>query len=329
MQRSRVTSAANVSCLITPGCRRSGYNRASVWTLALFLKKGMGSDNTTAALLLKGSFCAAPSCLRAVGRVGRPLRIEVVVVVVGGGCPELPPPKLRQFLLVVEGKRAGQLLVMPNWGQTVWPGAAVRPCWTLCPDPLAQHRYYINYPFTGTDHEKDTGGTVANQITLQFSSNAFEWFKDDSAASTSEIWWSIWGWNPLDEDNIPVLYIRDVQKDAEEEGWLREHAAHQQSSQVQKGQRNLPASWIPNTMRTTWTGKTAMSPPCFKALRPTIHSFDGIYYHCFALSLLHLISVMTNTSHLFILLKRFIACGLGAQDTHCKHLLDSVKSESL
>lgn len=73
MQRSRVTSAANVSCLITPGWRESGYNRASVRTLALFLKKGMGWDNTTAALLLKGSFCAAPSptsCLRVVSPVG-------------------------------------------------------------------------------------------------------------------------------------------------------------------------------------------------------------------------------------------------------------------
>lgn len=38
---------------------------------------------------------------------------------------------------------------------------------------------------------------------------------------------------------------------------------------------------------------------------------------------------MTNTLHLLVLLKCFIACGLGAQNTHCKHLLDGVKSESL
>lgn len=45
--------------------------------------------------------------------------------------------------------------------------------------------------------------------------------------------------------------------------------------------------------------------------------------------LLHLISVMTNTLNSLILLKYFIPCGLGAQNTHCKHLLDGVKSESL
>lgn len=49
-------------------------------------------------------------------------------------------------------------------------------------------------------------------------------------------------------------------------------------------------------------------------------------YHWFAL--LHLISVMTNTLHSLILLKCFIACGLGAQNTHCKHLLDGIKSVS-
>lgn len=82
MQRSKVTSSASASCLITPGWRQSGYNRASVWTLALFLKKGMGSDTATAALLLKRSFCAAPSpssCLRAVSRVGRQWGRLVVV----------------------------------------------------------------------------------------------------------------------------------------------------------------------------------------------------------------------------------------------------------
>lgn len=161
MQRSRVTSAANVSCLITPGWRESGYNRASVWTLALFLKKGMGSDNTTAALLLKGSFCAAPSptsCLRVVSPVGDWWGGGLF-----GGRSESSLPKLCQFLSVAEGKRAGQLLAMPSWGQTVWPGAAVRPCWTLCPAPLAQHTYYRNYPSTGDAHEKHTGGTVAGK----------------------------------------------------------------------------------------------------------------------------------------------------------------------
>lgn len=52
-------------------------------TLARFLQNGMGLDGTAAAtLLLKGSFCAAPSpslCLRVVsgpGRVGRQSGIE-------------------------------------------------------------------------------------------------------------------------------------------------------------------------------------------------------------------------------------------------------------
>lgn len=60
------------------------------------------------------------------------------------------------------------------------------------------------------------------------------------------------------EDNIRLLSTRHVQKDPAEEGRLRQHAAHQQPPQVQKGQRNLPASRIPNTMRTTWTGKAAI-----------------------------------------------------------------------
>lgn len=62
------------------------------------------------------------------------------------------------------------------------------------------------------------------------------------------------------EDNISLLYVRHVQKDPEEEGRLREHAAHQQSPQVQKSQRNLPAGRIPNAMRTTWAGKAAILP---------------------------------------------------------------------
>lgn len=55
----------------------------------------------------------------------RPACWQTVVV---GGRSELPLPKLRQFLLVAKGRRAGQLLAMPGGGQTVWPVAAVRPC---------------------------------------------------------------------------------------------------------------------------------------------------------------------------------------------------------
>lgn len=32
----------------------------------------------------------------------------------GGGCLELPPQKHRQFVLVAEGKRAGQLAAVPS-----------------------------------------------------------------------------------------------------------------------------------------------------------------------------------------------------------------------
>lgn len=52
-----------------------------------------------------------------------------------------------------------------------------------------------------------------------------------------------------------LLYIRAVQEDPEKEGRLGEHPAHQQPPQVQEGKGNLPASRIPNTVRTTWTGK--------------------------------------------------------------------------
>lgn len=201
-----------------------------------------------------------------------------------GGRLELPLLNLCQFLFLAEGKRAGQLLAMPSWGQTVWPVPAVRPCWTLCPHPLAQHRYYINYPSTGNDHEKHTGGTVPgkkedksllNRITLQFSSNEIELFKDDSAASTSKRMKRL-VIKPFGVDADMMVYICDLQKDPEEEGRFREHTAHQQSPQVQKGQRNLPASRIPNTMRTTWAGKTVASPQCYKPLQSTICSLNGI-----------------------------------------------------
>lgn len=45
-------------------------------------------------------------------RVGRRLGIQREGGV--GGCLELPPQKRRQFVLVAEGKRAGQLVAMPS-----------------------------------------------------------------------------------------------------------------------------------------------------------------------------------------------------------------------
>lgn len=80
----------------------------------------MGSDNATAALLLKGSLCAAlspSSCLRVVSHVGRQLGIEWVCVSGGVGWWSFRlahAPQLGQFLLVAEGKRAGQLSVVPS-----------------------------------------------------------------------------------------------------------------------------------------------------------------------------------------------------------------------
>lgn len=67
--------------------------------------------------LLKGSFCAASSptlCLRVVSSQavladGRGLSGRGI-----GGRLELPLQKLRQFLLVSEGRRAGQLVAMPS-----------------------------------------------------------------------------------------------------------------------------------------------------------------------------------------------------------------------
>lgn len=49
----------------------------------------------------------------------------------------------------------------------------------------------------GLLQEKKKDKSLLNRITLQFSSNTFEWFKNDIASSTSKIWWSILSWNPL------------------------------------------------------------------------------------------------------------------------------------
>lgn len=80
----------------------------------------MGWDSTTAALLLKGSLCAAPSpssCLRVVSRVGRQLGIEWLVAVVVGGLVVVQTrlcPSAASFCRLRRGKRAGQLWAMPS-----------------------------------------------------------------------------------------------------------------------------------------------------------------------------------------------------------------------
>lgn len=85
MQRSRATSTANVSHLITLGWRRAQPSRCVTLRAPPTSGNGTGSDNGTAApLLLKGSFPAAamPVCHQRPGRVGRQSGIECVRVCV-------------------------------------------------------------------------------------------------------------------------------------------------------------------------------------------------------------------------------------------------------
>lgn len=56
-------------------------------------------------------------------------------------------------------------------------------------------------------------------------------------------------YNPL------ILRLCVVQKDPEKERWLHEHSAHQQPSQIQEGEGDLPAGRIPDALRTARTGK--------------------------------------------------------------------------
>lgn len=67
--------------------------------------------------LLKGSFCAASSptlCPRVVSSQAVLADGGGIEWEGGGGSLELPLQKLRQFVLVAEGRRAGQLVTMPS-----------------------------------------------------------------------------------------------------------------------------------------------------------------------------------------------------------------------
>lgn len=97
-------ASANVSCLITPGWRESGYNRASVWALAPFLKKcdGIGQRNGSAPLKGLALCCPValvmPACCQPCWQtVGDWVGVCVGGGSVGGRSDSPMPPSLASF----------------------------------------------------------------------------------------------------------------------------------------------------------------------------------------------------------------------------------------